>query len=104
MQGDFLDLHHRRAGSGTVLEKECLVALCRSQGMDMKLDAKPIYLDYAATTPCDPRVVQAMVPYLYERFGNPASRSCRFCRNPDARVMASSLLAPDASSGVGAQP
>jgi cysteine desulfurase len=75
MQGDFLDLHHRRAGSGTVLEKECLVALCRSQGMDMKLDAKPIYLDYAATTPCDPRVVQAMVPYLYERFGNPASRS-----------------------------
>ncbi len=43
--------------------------------MDQKLDAKPIYLDYAATTPCDPRVVQAMLPYLYERFGNPASRS-----------------------------
>ncbi len=37
--------------------------------------SQPIYLDYAATTPCDPRVVQAMVPYLYERFGNPASRS-----------------------------
>ena len=34
--------------------------------------AKPIYLDYAATTPVDPRVVQAMVPYLYEQFGNPA--------------------------------
>jgi cysteine desulfurase len=43
--------------------------------MDLKLDAKPIYLDYAATTPVDPRVVQAMLPYLYERFGNPASRS-----------------------------
>lgn len=35
----------------------------------------PIYLDYSATTPVDPRVVDAMVPWLYERFGNPASRS-----------------------------
>ncbi|MDO5530510.1 IscS subfamily cysteine desulfurase [Sutterella sp.] len=35
----------------------------------------PIYLDYSATTPCDPRVVEKMVPYLNERFGNPASHS-----------------------------
>jgi cysteine desulfurase len=49
--------------------------LSRSRTMDLKLDARPIYLDYAATTPVDPRVVHAMVPYLYEQFGNPASRS-----------------------------
>ncbi|WP_085314708.1 IscS subfamily cysteine desulfurase [Derxia lacustris] len=36
---------------------------------------RPIYLDYAATTPVDPRVVAKMVPFLYEQFGNPASRS-----------------------------
>ncbi|MFV0665488.1 IscS subfamily cysteine desulfurase [Denitromonas sp.] len=35
----------------------------------------PIYLDYSATTPIDPRVVDAMIPYLSEHFGNPASRS-----------------------------
>ena len=35
----------------------------------------PVYLDYSATTPCDPRVVDKMVPYLYEKFGNPASHS-----------------------------
>jgi len=36
---------------------------------------KPVYLDYSATTPIDPRVVDAMLPFLREDFGNPASRS-----------------------------
>ena len=35
----------------------------------------PIYLDYSSTNPCDPRVVDAMSPWLREHFGNPASRS-----------------------------
>ncbi|GAB2905631.1 IscS subfamily cysteine desulfurase [Paralcaligenes sp. KSB-10] len=37
--------------------------------------SRPVYLDYSATTPVDPRVVDKMVPWLYEQFGNPASRS-----------------------------
>jgi len=36
---------------------------------------RPIYFDYAATTPVDPRVAAKMIPYLFEQFGNPASRS-----------------------------
>jgi cysteine desulfurase len=36
---------------------------------------RPIYLDYAATTPVDPRVAEAMWPFLVEQFGNPASRT-----------------------------
>ncbi|KVC58354.1 IscS subfamily cysteine desulfurase [Burkholderia stagnalis] len=43
--------------------------------MHDKQTKRPIYMDYSATTPVDPRVVDKMVPFLHEQFGNPASRS-----------------------------
>ena len=44
----------------------------------IKREGAPTYFDYQATTPTDPRVVTKMLPYFYERFGNPHSRTHSF--------------------------
>ncbi len=60
----------------------------------------PIYLDYSATTPVDPRVVDAMIPWLRNHFGNPASRSHAYGWEADkavetAREQVAALVACD---------
>ncbi len=61
----------------------------------------PIYLDYSATTPVDPRVAEKMIPYLVEKFGNPASRSHAYGWEADtaveeARAQVAALVGADA--------
>jgi cysteine desulfurase len=63
--------------------------------------SRPVYLDYSATTPIDPRVVDKMIPFLREEYGNPASRSHAYGWTAEeavekARVDVASLVNCDA--------
>ncbi|BDB26573.1 cysteine desulfurase IscS [Cupriavidus sp. TA19] len=56
--------------------------------MQNEQDNLPIYMDYSATTPVDRRVVDKMVPFLHQQFGNPASRSHSYGWQAEAAVEA----------------
>ena len=62
---------------------------------------RPIYLDYHATTPVDPRVLDAMLPFFTEHFGNPASRQHAYGWDAQKAVDAARTQVADARRRVG---
>eukprot|EP00041_Stephanoeca_diplocostata_P012224 m.203977 g.203977 ORF g.203977 m.203977 type:complete len:458 (-) comp18866_c0_seq1:242-1615(-) len=70
-------------------------------GADTPQRARPLYLDFQATTPTDPRVLDAMMPYMIQQFGNPHSRTHAYgweaeSAVEDARAQIADLIGADA--------
>src|SRR5260370_774150 len=66
-----------------------------------RVNTARVYLDYQATTPADPRVVAAMLPYFTEKFGNPHSTSHRFGREAATAVEEARGDRPAYGAGLG---
>src|SRR5204863_7306330 len=72
-----------------------------SPAMAQRPNALPIYLDNQASTPVDPRVLEAMLPYFTEHFGNPHSESHVYGKNAIAAIEAART---DLARLIGADP
>lgn len=64
-----------RANAATERERASAVGLGEFEMKGVTLRGRPLYLDMQATTPLDPRVLDAMIPYMTEQYGNPHSRT-----------------------------
>jgi cysteine desulfurase len=78
------NINFAEANGGALAGSGVCVSVCESP-MDMTPHF-PIYMDYGATTPMDPRVVDAMIPWMREHFGNPASRTHAYGWEAEAAV------------------
>ncbi|XP_067856341.1 cysteine desulfurase, mitochondrial [Heptranchias perlo] len=61
-------------------------AVAEKDGKTLENELRPLYLDFQATTPMDPRVLDAMLPYLVNSFGNPHSRTHAYGWESEAAV------------------